>query len=148
MMKATIATTMHTTADHMWQELQKVSSLMQIASPVLTFKPQQGQHLPATWQVGHNYALDLFGFYIVPLGKHYIHIKQIDGQRREMFTNEHGALTKIWNHRIRVESLNESAVHYTDEIEIDAGILTPLIWVFAQLFYRHRQRRWKKFLAH
>jgi len=37
-------------------------------------------------------------------------------------------------------------VSYTDEIEIQAGWLTPGIWLFAQLFYRHRQRRWKALL--
>jgi len=34
-------------------------------------------------------------------------------------------------------------VSYTDEIEIQAGWLTPVIWLFAHIFYRHRQRRWK-----
>lgn len=30
-----------------------------------------------------------------------------------------------------------------DEIEIKAGWLTIFIWLFVQLFYHHRQRRWK-----
>ncbi|MFO7859839.1 MAG: hypothetical protein R6U41_01320 [Desulfosalsimonas sp.] len=37
-------------------------------------------------------------------------------------------------------------VHYTDKIEISAGLLSPLIWLFAHVFYRHRQRRWKLLL--
>jgi hypothetical protein len=91
--------------------------------------------------------LDLFAFHVVPVGRHYIDVKLIDGQYREIFTNEHGSLAKMWNHRIRVEPLSNSVVRYTDEIEIGAGILTPLIWVFAHIFYRHRQRRWKNLLA-
>jgi len=32
---------------------------------------------------------------------------------------------------------------YTDQIDIQAGILTPPIWLFAHIFYRYRQRRWR-----
>jgi hypothetical protein len=60
---------------------------------------------------------------------------------REIFTNEHGSLLKIWNHCIRVEPLSRSVLRYTDETEMDAGILTLFVWAFAHLFYRHRQRR-------
>jgi hypothetical protein len=147
MMKATISTTIPANANRMWQELQKTRSLMAVASPILVFRPQKGQQLAATWEVGQNYTLDLFAFHVLPLGKHYINVKQIDAQKREIYTNEHGSLTKAWNHRIRIEPLNESVLRYTDEIEIGAGILTPLIWAFAHIFYRHRQRRWKKLLA-
>jgi len=31
-----------------------------------------------------------------------------------------------------------------DRVANNAGILTPCIWLFAQLFYRHRQRRWRQ----
>ena len=33
---------------------------------------------------------------------------------------------------------------YSDRIEIDAGPLTPLVAGYAQLFYRYRQRRWRR----
>jgi len=28
-------------------------------------------------------------------------------------------------------------------VDIEAGLLTPFIWLFSQVFYRHRQRRWQ-----
>jgi hypothetical protein len=31
----------------------------------------------------------------------------------------------------------------SDEIEIEAGWLTFFVWLFAQWFYRHRQRKWR-----
>jgi hypothetical protein len=34
-----------------------------------------------------------------------------------------------------------------DTVEVRAGVLTPFIWLFAQLFYRHRQRRWRALVA-
>ena len=48
-----------------------------------------------------------------------------------------------WNHLIRIEPEGAGS-RYTDEIEIGAGPLTPLISLYAKLFYRYRQRRWRK----
>jgi hypothetical protein len=146
-MKATISTIIQTDLNRIWDELQKTSSLIKVASPILVFHAQDGKPSPATWEAGQTYALDLRAFHILPLGKHYIDVKEINAVKREIFTNEHGSLTKTWNHRIQVEPLSKLALRYTDEIEIDAGILTLFIWAFAHLFYRHRQRRWKALLA-
>ena len=77
-MKATISTTMPTSIPYMWDELQKINSLMQVASPLLTFKPQNGQALPETWEAGKTYALELAAFNVLPLGKHTIEVKKID----------------------------------------------------------------------
>lgn len=128
----------------MWEELQKTSSLMYVASPILIFKSQDGKELPEKWEVEKRYALRISAFGIVPLGKHYIVVKRIDSNRKEIFTNESGALTKTWDHLVRVEKIDEETVRYADEIEIKAGLLTIFIWLFAHIFYRHRQRKWKR----
>jgi hypothetical protein len=31
---------------------------------------------------------------------------------------------------------------YTDNVRVEAGILTPIVWAFAVCFYQYRQRRW------
>lgn len=31
-------------------------------------------------------------------------------------------------------------------VEIRAGVLTPLVWLFAQVFFRYRQMRWRSLL--
>jgi len=62
----------------MWDELQKINSLMQVASPLLTFKSQNGLALPETWEAGKTYAFDLVAFNVLPLGKHTIEVKKID----------------------------------------------------------------------
>jgi hypothetical protein len=55
--------------------------------------------------------------------------------------NGHSALIKTWDHRITIASDDQGGTLYRDEVEVRAGLLTPFIWVFAQIFYRHRQRR-------
>ena len=59
-MKALISTVLKTDEDKMWDELQKVSSLMYVASPLLRFKPQKGQSLPDKWRLGTEYKLKLY----------------------------------------------------------------------------------------
>jgi hypothetical protein len=130
-----------------WREIQKVQSLMHVAAPILVFKPQHGTRMPEKWEVGETYALKLYAFHIIPLGKHSIDVKRIDPENREILTHEHGSLTKTWNHLIRMKEIDGTTAWYTDEIEIEAGIITPLIWAFAHIFYRHRQRKWKKVLS-
>jgi hypothetical protein len=146
-MKATISTVIHANGDTMWEELQKTSSLIYVASPIIKFKSQDGAELPPKWGVGREYPLRIYAFHIIPLGKHYIVVKSIDAKNKEIFTNELGSLTKTWDHLVSVERLNENMIKYTDEIEIKAGMLTVFIWMFAQIFYRHRQRKWKRLLA-
>ncbi len=52
----------------------------------------------------------------------------------------------IWNHTIKFNSIEKNKLKYTDIIEINAGFLTFIIWIFSHIFYRHRQRKWKKLL--
>jgi hypothetical protein len=146
-MKAKITTTIRADAEDMWAELQRVASLVHVAAPILTFRPQHDDTLPDRWTVGKTYRLRLYCGGILPLGDHHIRIVSIDPQRKEIFSNEHGRLTRRWNHLIRIVPIDRRSVEYTDEIEIEAGGLTVFIWIFAHVFYRHRQRRWKKLLV-
>jgi len=146
-MKAKISTTINTNVSRMWEELQKTSSLMHVASPILVFRTQDGKSLPEIWEVGRVYKLKLFAFHILPLGKHNIKVKKIEPAEWEICTSEYGSLTKTWNHNIYIIPVSESALRYTDEIDIEAGFLTYFVWLFAHIFYRHRQRKWRILLS-
>jgi uncharacterized membrane protein len=57
--------------------------------------------------------------------------------------NGSGQLATVWDHTIRVEPSSDGGTQYTDVVEVRAGVLTPFVWAFAQVFYHHRQRRWR-----
>jgi hypothetical protein len=44
---------------------------------------------------------------------------------------------------ISIKPRDDSRSLYRDTIEIDAGILTFVVWAWANWLYRHRQRRWR-----
>ncbi len=80
----------------------------------------------------------------MPAWWHEIEITRLDDASREILTSEKGGAIKQWRHRITVDERGPYRSHYTDEIEIEAGPLTPLVWGYAHLFYRYRQRRWRR----
>jgi hypothetical protein len=52
-----------------------------------------------------------------------------------------------WDHHIIMRETEDGRTHYTDQVEVKAGRLTPFIWVYASLFYRYRQHRWRRLVA-
>lgn len=145
-LKVRVSTQFACTEDELWQKIAEPSSLQVVSSPILRFVQQNEADLEAEWQVNRPYSLKLYLLKFIPLGEHTITLVKIDRERNRIISRESGQLATVWNHMISFYEVEPWLVHYTDEIEIKAGWLTPAIWLFAHLFYRHRQRRWKKLL--
>jgi hypothetical protein len=139
-------TTFDCTVEQLWDEISRPASLRFVAAPLLHFEPLVPGDLESEWVVGKTYALRLSLFGFLPAGEHRITLASIDREANLIESKESGTLSQVWNHTIRFHPLENGNLHYSDEIEIRAGLLTGLIWAFAHLFYRHRQRRWKAFL--
>ena len=127
----------------MWEELQKVTSLMYVAFPIIAFKPSPETVLPDKWELNKTYELKLYFLNFIPFGKHFIEIVTIDHENKYILSNETGFLAKKWNHLLELKKINTAKISYTDTIEIEAGLLSPFVWGFSHMFYRHRQKRWK-----
>jgi len=145
-MFARISTRLACTEAELWQKIIEPRSLQFVASPILSFVPAEAGALDGEWQVGRPYSLKLYFMKLIPLGRHTIQLVKIDKERNIISSRESGMLAPVWNHNISFRALAPGVVSYTDEIEIRAGWLTPFIWLFAHVFYRHRQRRWKMLL--
>jgi hypothetical protein len=78
---------------------------------------------------------------------HEIRFVHMDELNRSAMTEERGGAIRRWRHRITVEPLDAGHCRYTDNVDIDAGLLTPAVWAFASAFYRYRHGRWHKLLA-
>ncbi len=83
----------------------------------------------------------------LPGSPHTIRIVRVDEETMEVDTEEFGGLIRVWNHSMKVEPVSDSRCRYSDRIELHAGLLTPLIWLLANLFYRYRQSRWRRLTA-
>lgn len=144
-MRVAISTVLDVSAERAWAEVQTSRLLTYVAWPLLTFTPIGSERLPTTWDNGsHPVLLRAFG--VVPLGKqHIVTTKPALGPNRyQLRDNGAGDLASRWDHMITIEPLRHDQCRYSDEVEVQAGILTPFVWFFAVIFYAHRQRRWRK----
>jgi len=145
-MLARITTKLACTQGELWDQISRQQSLQFVASPLLKFDAVEPGAFDGEWEVGRDYQLQLYLLGLIPLGGHTIRLTRIDRDHNTIQSRESGLLVRVWNHTICFQEITPGVVHYTDEIQIQAGWLTPFIWAFAHLFYRHRQRRWKRLL--
>jgi hypothetical protein len=143
-MRVLVQSTLPCDADLAWGEVQTLALLRKICWPLIRLKPASADApIPAQWRHGETVRMKPFLFGIVPLGVRQLYWEQIDNESRCMQTREHDPLIRRWDHRIAVVPVAARSCRYTDDVEIDAGVLTVPVWLFAQWFYRHRQRRWQ-----
>ncbi|MEY4231308.1 MAG: hypothetical protein RLZZ362_2157 [Actinomycetota bacterium] len=95
------------------------------------------------WREGETVVGWVFLFGFLPFSRHHLHVARIDEATRTLSSRESGGVITTWNHDIEVTPIDATSCRYLDRIEIEAGILTPLIVVYARWFYRMRQRRWR-----
>jgi hypothetical protein len=139
-----LASTLPCSAASAWAELRRLELLREVARPLVTFAAVDGEPLPERWAQGEVVRVRSYLLGVIPLGTRSLAIESVDEKRREIQTRERDPLIRRWDHRISIAPLGEQTCLYADEVEIAAGALTPLVWLFAQAFFRHRHRRWRR----
>jgi hypothetical protein len=136
----TISSVFPTSAETIWEKLQRLDTLQYIASPLATFHSLDKEVL--TWSEGEaaRFELKLFGF--IPFGIHIIKVKQFDRNTYRVYTNEGNKYVPVWNHKIWLDIIDECTTKYTDEVEIFAGWKTIFVYWWSYIFYKHRQKKW------
>ncbi|MGE0631455.1 MAG: hypothetical protein AB7O96_03545 [Pseudobdellovibrionaceae bacterium] len=132
-------------AGNVWDLVERSSTLIEVAWPLARIVPVDGK-FPERWIEGTTSQCRSFLFGFFPVGTRRIFFERIDGSSMQLQSRESDPLVKRWDHLISVKPLDESSCVYTDEIEIDAGVITSIVWLWANWFYRHRQARWQKML--
>jgi hypothetical protein len=124
-------------------EVLRPRLLHHVAFPLVRFVPINPAPWPDEWKPG-AYWVKMRLFSIFPLGRQKIGISfPVRSQTHlQMRDDGHSAMIRMWDHWIIIKEAPGGA-HYTDSVEIQAGLLTPVVWAFAWIFYGHRQRRWR-----
>ncbi len=143
-MKVVLTTELEMPAAKAADLVRRSRLLLHVAAPLLVFRPLDPPELPDRWAEG-RYLVQTRLFGRLPLGRQWIVISIIeDGPARYRVRDAgSGSLASTWDHLITIEPIAAARCRYTDEVEVRAGLLTPFVWLFAQMFYRHRQRRWR-----
>ncbi len=145
-MKISLSTRIAMPPDEVWRRVQTPELLMHIAAPLVRFQllePSQARDFGSC----DRFLVRLTLFGVLPFGTQWIvptiHVDDAAPWPKRLRDNGHSALIKTWDHWITVEPDGEGGTRYRDDVEVKAGPLTPFIWAFAHIFYRHRQRRWR-----
>lgn len=135
-------------AERAWAMVGRPDLLQHVVYPLQVFEPMDPDALPAVWSDG-RYKVRCRMFGIVPVGEQWIVISTVEaGPGRYVLRDDgHGDLATRWDHCITIRPISIDRCRYTDEVEIEAGLLTPFVVAFAWVFYRHRQRRWRALVA-
>ena len=142
-MKVDVSTVLNCSAEKAWDEVQKSSLLLHVMWPMAAIVPADRPGFPERWSEGLTVRCKIFLFGFIPLGTRVLHFERIDQDSREIQTREHDPLVRRWDHVISIKPRNAHQSIYRDVIEVDAGGLTFLVWVWVNWFYRCRQRRWR-----
>jgi hypothetical protein len=140
------------TPERCCEEVLATRLLRYVTSPMLCFDPIEPPVLPERWE-DSEYLVSLRVFGLIPFGRQIIGISRRDRSREfgrfhaEVRDNGRGTFVSKWDHLVTIEAQGDGC-RYTDRVEVQAGLLTPLVWLFAWFFYRHRQRRWLKLAVH
>lgn len=130
--------------DEIFRRLQKLKTLQYIAHPYATFKSVDDTE-ELTWQEDSPFAFHFKLFALIPFGVHTIKVIQFDIEKG-IYTQEGNKHVPVWNHKIILEKIDENTTKYTDIVEIQAGWKTLFVYLWANCFYAHRQRKWKRLL--
>lgn len=147
-MRVRLSTILDVPAERAWAAARQPRLLDHVAHPLQVFEPIEPPVMPDTWTDG-RYLVRPRMFGVVPMGTQWIVISTLErGPDRYCLRDDgHGSLVSRWDHLITIEPITAGRCRYTDEVEVRAGPLTPFVWAFAHLFYRHRQRRWRALVA-
>lgn len=145
-MKVALSTNIDLPPGEVWRRVQTPELLMHIAAPLVRFHMVNPAHA-SNFGEQERFLVDLTLFGVLPFGKQWIvptvHMDDAAIWPKKLRDNGYSALITTWDHWITVEPDGERGTRYRDEVEVKAGLLTPFVWLFAQVFYRHRQRRWR-----
>jgi hypothetical protein len=133
-------------AERLLVELRRPALLHQIAAPMLVFVPVDPDRWPEKWEPRQYRARLRVGGWL-PIGDHTLDMDSDPSRVGAVFHDAgFSKLIKVWDHQI-VLTGGSGQTRYTDRVTIKAGLLTPAAWLFAWVFYRHRQRRLRRLVS-
>jgi hypothetical protein len=149
-MRIAISTILDAPVAQAWAAAQKPALFEHVSAPMVGFRPKDPASLPAVWHEGRFLVTMLLGG-LLPIGDQWIVIEfeEVDDTagRYVVRDNGHSASIRRWDHRLTLQARPDGRTDYSDVLELEAGLTTAFVWLFAQVFYRHRQKRLRALAA-
>ena len=132
------------TPDAAWKAIRSPEVFRAVSAPLLRFSSLEPDGFPDSWPAGkHPVSVSMLG--IVSAGEQIINISFPEsgaGVRtvRDTGGAVSGPLTTItrWDHTMAVSADRGGRTLYRDQLVIEAGVLTPLLWIGFWAFWQWR----------
>ena len=144
-MRLRIETLLACDAAAAWQEERKISHWLAMSWPLLIFDPLQPPAWPVSWAQDRDLLVQSRLFGLLPLGRQRIRVVGVHEDTLEIVTEEHGSTIRRWSHKVQIRAVDQATCRYCDRIDLEAGVSTLPLWLFAAFFYRLRHHRWRRF---
>jgi hypothetical protein len=135
------STRLEASADAVWAAVKTPAAFRAVTRGVLTMPAIRSRN--DQWREGETVVGWVFLFGFVPFSRHHLRVELIDESARVLSSREFGGVIRTWNHDIVITPIDHANCLYRDRIEIEAGIMTAVVGLYARWFYRTRQRRWR-----
>jgi len=143
MMQVRVTTYLAATPPAVCDHVTTSRLLIYVSGGILSMQAVDPPELPAHWKKG-KYLVRMRLFGLIPIGKQYIGIENpTPGDDWVLRDNGSGTIARVWDHHIYIGP-EGAGTRYVDRVRIEAGVLTPLVVVFASVLYRYRQYRWRR----
>lgn len=120
-----------------WDLAISYAALHYVCAPLLTF---EGAPVTGRIQPGDDLSVRVRLFGRLPPQDYRMHLIECDDAAMRFVSDETGAGVERWRHRLQVTATDQGA-RIDEEIEIEAGWLTPVFVRWARYLYRHRHPR-------
>ena len=149
-MKFSLQVELHCTVTEAFTALHNPDVFRKVSSPFLRFRPLSPTVFPERYVSGHSYVVSAYALGFIPLGTQEINpVTTSTGTERTFLDNGRGlsgALATVtrFRHRMHLSPSGHGPTVLTDELEFEAGILTPLMGLSFRLFWWWRHLKMKK----
>src|SRR5437870_4899264 len=114
--------------------------------PFVMVEPVEPATLPPCWVPG-RYRVHMRLGGLIPLGWQDLVVTAVEAnataQRWSMRDEGTGRLARRWDHRLMLEGVDDRRARYTDRVDVEAGIATIGLWIFAHVLFAWRHHRWR-----
>ena len=152
-MKVSLRVMLPCTVSEAWAALHDPAVFTAVSKPFLRFRPLNPEEFPKAWSTGSTYVVEGLALGFIPLGHQEINPVTTESDTEKTFSDNgrgiSGALGLVssFRHRMTLRPSGVGPTELQDELEFDAGVLSPIFWLGFRMFWWWRHRVMKKLVS-
>jgi len=151
-MRVTLRLELDALPETVWDMLHDPLALGAVVAPLLELEPVGHRRFPPRWTPG-DHLVRSRALGLVPIGDQVIRLSTRRVGDARILEDSGGpvsgalAIVTGWRHRMAVSPLPGHRTLYRDRLDVDAGLLTPVVWIGVWALWQWRARGIRRLVA-